>query len=164
MSETTIHITILVWIIDKTPGFFLIPIFTLSSFFIASLLHRWSESKALLLDTECATSNDLAKQQLLMFQKYTKDTFIVNYTITKCQWGASKIPMWRFQNTNVAFVKASVLSMPFLVSLKKWKLLVIAKNFAQLLQIYRKLLTVSATTIVSLHAYGLDRNAPELIK
>ena len=73
--------------------------------------------------------------------------------------------MGRFQNTNVAFVKASVLSMPFLLSLKKWKLLVIAKNFAEpLLQIYRKLLTVSATTIVSLHAYGLDRNAPELIK
>ena len=48
--------------------------------------------------------------------------------------------MGRFQNTNVAFVKASVLSMPFLLSLKKWKLLVIAKNFAQLLlQIYRKL-------------------------
>ena len=40
-----------------------------------------------------------------LFQKYVKDDFIVNYTITLI-----KI---LFQNTNVAVVNALVLSMPF---------------------------------------------------
>ena len=41
----------------------------------------------------------------LMFQKYMKDAFAVNYTITL-------IKIF-FQNTNVTFVKALVLSMSF---------------------------------------------------
>ena len=40
----------------------------------------------------------------LMFQKYMKDTFIVNYTITLIRIF--------FQNTNVVLVKALVLSIP----------------------------------------------------
>ena len=42
---------------------------------------------------------------LFLFQKYMKDTFIVNYAII--------LMNICFENTNVAFVKASVLSMPF---------------------------------------------------
>ena len=42
---------------------------------------------------------------LLMFQKYMKDAFVVIYAIT-----LMKI---FFQKANVAFVKASVFSMPF---------------------------------------------------
>ena len=41
----------------------------------------------------------------LMFQEYMKDTFIVNYMITLIRVF--------FQNTNVAFVKALVLNIPF---------------------------------------------------
>ena len=41
----------------------------------------------------------------LMFQKYMKDAFIVNYTNTLIRIF--------FQNTNVAVVKALVLCMPF---------------------------------------------------
>ena len=41
----------------------------------------------------------------LMFQKYMKDAFIVNYTNTFIRIF--------FQNNNVAFVNALVLSMPF---------------------------------------------------
>ena len=41
----------------------------------------------------------------LMFQNYMKDAYIVNYTITLIRIF--------FQNTSVAFVKASVLSIPF---------------------------------------------------
>ena len=41
----------------------------------------------------------------LMFQKYMKDVFIVNYTITLIRIF--------FQNTNVAFVKALLLSLSF---------------------------------------------------
>ena len=41
----------------------------------------------------------------LMFQKYMKDAFIVSYTITLIKIS--------FQSTNVAFVKALVLSMHF---------------------------------------------------
>ena len=40
-----------------------------------------------------------------MFQKYMKGTFIINYAITLI-----KID---FQNTNVAFMKALALRMPF---------------------------------------------------
>ena len=42
---------------------------------------------------------------LFLFQKYMKDTFIVNYAIILMNICV--------ENTNVAFVKASVLSMPF---------------------------------------------------
>ena len=41
----------------------------------------------------------------LMFRKYMKDAFIVNYTITLIRIF--------FQNTSVVFVKALVLSMAF---------------------------------------------------
>ena len=41
----------------------------------------------------------------LMFQKYMKDAFIINHTITLIRVF--------FQNTNVIFVKALVLTMPF---------------------------------------------------
>ena len=41
----------------------------------------------------------------LMLQKYMKDAFIVNYTITLIRTF--------FQNTNEAFAKALALSMPF---------------------------------------------------
>ena len=41
----------------------------------------------------------------LIFQKYMKDALVVNYTVTLIRIF--------FQNTNVAFVKGLVLSMPF---------------------------------------------------
>ena len=40
-----------------------------------------------------------------MFQKYMKETFKINYTITLLKTD--------FQNTNVAFMKALALRMPF---------------------------------------------------
>ena len=93
----------------------------------------------------------------LMLQKYVRDTFIVNYTITLI-----KIFV---QNTKEVFVKAFVFSLLVMIEKNPRKLPVITKNFVRLFwQTYRKLLTVSVTiSSAKLSAYGFDRNALKLI-
>ena len=59
-----------------------------------------------------------------MLQKYVKDTFIVNYTITLI-----KIFV---QNTKEVFVKAFVFSLLVMIEKKLRKLPVITKNFVPL--------------------------------
>ena len=59
-----------------------------------------------------------------MLQKYVRDTFIVNYTITLI-----KIFV---QNTKEVFVKAFVFSLLVMIEKKPRKLPVITKNFVPL--------------------------------
>ena len=94
----------------------------------------------------------------LMLQKYVKDTFIVNYTITLI-----KIFV---QNTKEVFVKAFVFSLLVMIEKKTQKTARDNKEFcAAILTDLPKAFDCICNDILTakLSAYGFDRNALKLI-